>query len=195
MIAQKFSVKAARLMDMLPLPWRYIASWDCVGCGRCCRDYDVVLRFDEWVNIVRTYGVVFTEPRIDRLYMKRREDGTCVFLYKFFDRWLCGLQFTKPRACKLWPFKIYAEPKYGRPKEAVFSHGEDKFFVYVDPACEGISWGTPTQEYMHKTLPEFVEIGLGVRNEQRYSTSKIPYQPAYVRAKERQRFWRPPPLI
>ena len=173
---------------MIPVPWRYVKSWGCLACGRCCKGFDVVLGFNEWVNIVRAYGVGTTKPSINKIHIRKKSDGTCVFLYKFFDRWLCGLQDMKPRACKLWPFKIYKNPKYGRPHEALFTRWKKNFFIYVDPLCTGIRWGTPTWEFMHKTLPEFLEIGLGVHKKQHYSTSKIPYHPIYLRLRKKGSF-------
>jgi len=173
---------------MIPVPWKYVESWNCLACGRCCKGYDVALRFNEWVNIIRTYGAEFTEPRIDKLCLRKKYDGTCVFLYNFLDRWwLCGLQHMKPNACKLWPFKILGEPRYGRPQEASFTMREKTFFIYVDPQCMGIRWGAPTQEFTQKTLPEFVEIGLGLRERQKFSTSKMPYQPLYIKTEEENR--------
>lgn len=182
-------------MHMIPVPWRHVESWTCIACGRCCKGYDVSLRFNEWVNIVRNYGAGFTEPRIDRLCLRKKQDGTCIFLYSFLDRWLCGLQEMKPRACKLWPFKIYDKPKYGRPREAFYTRWGKKFFIYVDPFCMGLRWGDPTQEFTQKTLPEFVEIALGLREKQHYSTSDIPYRLTYLRAREKQKFRRPPPIV
>lgn len=182
-------------MPMIPIPWRHVASWSCLACGRCCRGFEVALRLDEWVKILGTYGAVVTEPRVDRLSLRKKPDGTCVFLYRFFDRWICGLQPMKPRACKLWPFKIHGKPKYGRPDEASFTRGEKRLFVYVDPLCPGIRWGAPTQSFMHNTLPEFVEIGLGLREKQQYSTSKISYTPLYMGVQGKRKLYRPPPLV
>jgi len=157
---------------MMPIPWRYIKSWNCLACGRCCKGFDVVLDFNEWINIVRSYDMGATKPGITKIYLNKKADGTCVFLYKFFNRWICGLQHMKPRACKLWPFRIYKNPKYGRPNEAQFTVWKKKFFIYVDPLCAGIKWGTPG-EFMLKTIREFLEIGLGVRKKQYYSTANI----------------------
>jgi Fe-S-cluster containining protein len=180
---------------MFPVPWRQVESWNCIACGRCCRGYDVALGLNEWVNITRTFGMGFIEPRIDRLLLKKKYDGTCVFLYGFFDRQLCGLQNMKPRACKIWPFKICGNPKYGQPHESSFTCWEKKFFIYVDPLCLGIRWGTPTPDFMHKTLPEFIEISLGLREKQQYSTSRMSYHPVYFTVRGEQKFRRPPPII
>ena len=158
---------------MIPIPWKHIKSWACITCGMCCTGFNVVLRFNEWLNIVRKFGVEATKPGIDKLYISKKVDGTCFFLYKLFDKCFCGLQHTKPRACKLWPFKIYRNPRYGNPHNAAYSYGEKKFFVYVDPFCLGVRPGTPSREFTHKTLPEFVEIGLGIREKQHHSTSKM----------------------
>jgi Fe-S-cluster containining protein len=164
---------------MMPIPWRYVESWNCIACGICCKGYQVVLGFNEWVNLVRTYGVGVTHPGIDKFYLGKKGDGTCLFLYKFFDTWLCGLQDTKPKACKLWPFKILSKPEFGRSNEAVYKYGNRNFFVYVDPSCIGMRWGKPTPEFTYRTLTELVEIATGLREKQYYSTSRISYRPQY----------------
>jgi hypothetical protein len=107
-------------------------------------------------------------------------DGTCIFLTKLGDTGVCGLQHMKPRACKIWPFKIFHRPSYGIPREALYRYWGRNFFVYVDPACMGFNWGKPTPEFKYRTLPEFIDVALGLREKQFHSTSKIPYQPPYA---------------
>jgi Fe-S-cluster containining protein len=170
---------------MIPIPWRYVGSWNCVACGMCCKGYRVVLGFNEWVGIIRKYGVGVTQPGLSRFYLGKKGDGTCIFLTKLYDTWLCGLQDMKPKACKLWPFKILSRPEFGRPNEASYKYKDRNFFVYVDPACTGIWWGKPTQEFAYRTMPELIEIALGLREKQYYSTSKILYRPQYFRVKGR----------
>lgn len=170
---------------MTAIPWRNVKSWFCLSCGRCCIGFKVALMFNEWINIVRTFGIETTKPGIDRFYLNKKVDGTCIFLYNFFNKWLCGLQHMKPTACKLWPFKIYRNPKYGRSNEARFTYGKNRLFIYADPLCPGTRWGTPTWEFITKTLPEFVEIGLRIREKQDYSTSKTSYFPIYLKNKRK----------
>ena len=79
----------------------------------------------------------------------------------------------KPIACKLWPFKILSRPKYGRANEAIFNYAGRRFYVYVDPFCPRIRWGKPSPELVYKVIPEFIEIALGRRVKQFYSTSRI----------------------
>jgi len=164
---------------MGPIPWRYVESWNCIACGKCCMGFEVILSFPEWVNIIRSYGVGVTEASINKFHLKRRSNGSCIFLCKYFDQWLCGLQQMKPTACKLWPFKILSRPEFGRPEEASYNYKNQRLYVYVDPLCIGIRWGNPDQLFIHKTMTELVEIALGLRAEQHYSTSKIPYRPIY----------------
>jgi len=156
-----------------PVPWRYVASWRCTACGMCCRKYNVVLNYQEWIKIVRRFGVEFTSCDLTRLYLKRKTDGSCVFLYRLGSQWLCGLQNMKPRACKLWPFKIYSKPKFGHSREALYEYGWRKLFIYVDSNCAGIRWGVPTQHFVQNVLPEFVKIALGNRVGQLFSTGKV----------------------
>jgi hypothetical protein len=91
----------------------------------------------------------------------------------------------KPVACKLWPFKILDRSRFGSPNEALYNYGDRRLFVYVDPWCRGIRWGNPTQGFMGKTMTELVEIALGMREKQYYSTSKMSYRPAFFGARVR----------
>ncbi len=171
---------------MNPVPWRHISSWNCRACGQCCRGYDVILKYPEWVKIIQTYGIGVTRPGIDRLYLGKRPDGSCIFLYKSFDRWLCALQDIKPKACKLWPFKIYSQPRYGRPEQASYEYMDREFFVYLDPHCKGLKFGrNPSNQLASKTIPEFMEIAWGLRDRQQYSTSRIPSYHNELRLKAR----------
>lgn len=164
---------------MLPVPWRYIESWNCLTCGTCCKGFQVVLDFPEWISIVKTYGVDFTQPGISRFYLKHKTDGTCAFLFNNYGNWLCSLQHMKPMACKLWPFKISDRPKYGRPGEAAYNLTSMRLFIYADPSCPGLRWGNPTLEFARTTLPEFIDLAIGTQKKQFYSTSSrlTPPQP------------------
>ncbi|MCW4016376.1 MAG: YkgJ family cysteine cluster protein [Candidatus Bathyarchaeota archaeon] len=163
---------------MIPVPWRKIKSWDCVECGMCCKDYHVVLNFGEWMNLVRNYGVESTIPTVSKLLLGKKRDGTCCFLNQLRGTHICGLQYMKPLACKIWPFKVFDSPKFGSSAEALFRYRDRDFFVYVDPACTGLHWGRPVSEFKHKILPEFVDVAVGLRKNQLYSTSKIQFRPS-----------------
>jgi len=159
---------------MPPIAWRYINDWQCIACGICCKEYDVALRFNEWLNIVRVYGIEATVPGLNKVYLKRRSDGSCIFLRRMGNFWICSLQdYLKPQACKLWPFKIYTRPRYGQEKQAVFPFNGRKFYVYVDPACIGIKWGNPSQRLIEKVIPEFIRIASGQPQPQQYSTANL----------------------
>jgi Fe-S-cluster containining protein len=160
---------------MKPIPWRHINSWNCTACGLCCRGYDVVLKYPEWVKIIQNYGIAVTRPGIDSFFLGKNGNGSCLFLYKFFDRWLCGLQHMKPKACKLWPFKVHSQPRYGRQNQASYEYRDREFFIYADPACPGLRFGrNPSNHLLSSIIPEFVEITLGLREKQFYSTSTVP---------------------
>ncbi|MEM2293564.1 MAG: YkgJ family cysteine cluster protein [Candidatus Bathyarchaeia archaeon] len=159
---------------MIFVPWSYVNSWRCNGCGLCCKEFEVVLTFNEWLNITKKYGVGVTRAGLNKLYLGKRADGSCVFLYPGSGgKWLCGLQHIKPLACKIWPFKVLNKPKYGHASEALFEHLGQNFYVYVDPFCSGIRWGKPSMELIYRTIPEFIEIALGIRENQVYSTMMI----------------------
>jgi Fe-S-cluster containining protein len=152
------------------VPWRQVAFWRCRSCGNCCRDYGVVLNFSEWLRIAQTFGSQTTIMALDKFFIKRFDDGTCSFLCRWGNNYLCGLQNMKPNACKVWPFKVLAEPQYGQAKEAAFDYAEKHLYIYVDTNCNGLRYGEPTWEFSNLTLKEFAAIALGTCNTQRDST-------------------------
>lgn len=155
------------------VPWRYVADWKCVQCGDCCRLYSVVLNFHEWLGIVKNFGAEHTASGLNKLFIRRRSDGSCAFLQNSPYASFCALQNMKPRACQIWPFKILMNPQYGMANEAVFPLGDNRVFVYVDPACHGVRYGLPTYEFSNFTLKEFVEIAAGLRVHQLKTTSNV----------------------
>ena len=169
---------------MKPIPWRYLNSWNCIACGICCKAYEVILKYPEWIKIIQTYGIGATRPGITNFYLEKSANGTCIFLYKFFDMWLCGLQHMKPIACKLWPFKVYTHPRYGRPPQASYEYRDREFFVYADPGCLGLRFGNPSNHLVSNIIPEIVEIALEVREKQVYSTSGVLSEYSRFRARK-----------
>ncbi|UCH31374.1 MAG: YkgJ family cysteine cluster protein [Candidatus Bathyarchaeota archaeon] len=158
---------------MRVVPWSQIKSWHCIACGKCCKHYDVVLKFPEWLNIVKTFGINFTSPSISKFFLRRRTDGSCIFLYETRSRSFCSLQEHKPQACKLWPFKISDTPKFGNQYKATYFYRNRRLFVYVDSACHGLRFGEPSKEFSYSVLPEFVEIALGLQRRQ-FKTTALP---------------------
>jgi len=167
------ALKRRWMFRWFPLPWSRVKSWECLACGECCKEFDILLGPDEHANIVKIYGEDVTRRVVNKFYLKRRSNGTCLFLYKHNRIWLCKLQHMKPRACKLYPFEVYHSPKFGNSTEAIYRYGDKEFFVYVYPMCMGLRWGKPTPEYAQKTIPEFIEIAEGLQQEQKYSTAKL----------------------
>lgn len=157
---------------MTPIPWRNVKSWSCIECGNCCKEYHVVLNFSEWINIVKTYGIETTIPSINKLLLGKKSDGSCYFLTYNGNHHLCGLQYTKPLACKIWPFKIFDIPKFGTANNALYRYRNRNFYIYVDPSCTGLRWGKPTPEFKYNTLPEFIDVAVGFQRKQFHSTSK-----------------------
>lgn len=166
---------------MMPMPWRYVENWNCSACGVCCKGFEVVLEFPEWLNIVKTYGADYTVPGLSHLHLQHKSDGSCIFLDNYYGCWACQLQHMKPMACKLWPFKISDKPRYGRPRDAEYPLSSMKLYVYVDPQCVGLRWGTPSLEFTSFTLPEFVDLALGQRRKQHYTTARLFNQQAWRR--------------
>jgi uncharacterized protein len=153
-------------LDMQFVPWRNVADWHCKACGYCCKLYSVVLGFPEWLKITQTFGAQSTVSDMQRFYIKRVSDGSCAFLCNNSLNYSCGLQDMKPEACKLWPFKVLSEPKYGQEKQAVFDYGKARLYVYADAMCNGLSYGAPNWDFEHVKVKEFAELALGVRQVQ-----------------------------
>jgi Fe-S-cluster containining protein len=162
-------------MGMLFVPWQYIYDWKCNACGQCCQAYSVVINFPEWFRIVKNYGVDKTVTGLNKLYIKRKSDGSCAFLQNLSRTCLCGLQYMKPKACKLWPFKILSRPEYGYANEAVYRYGEGKLFIYAESTCSGLIYGKPSWKFANETLGEFIEIALGFRIQQYKTTANISF--------------------
>jgi Fe-S-cluster containining protein len=121
--------------------------------------------------IVKNYGIDHTTSDLNKLYIRRRNDGMCSFLGTNPFTSACALQRAKPRACQLWPFKVLMKPQYGYAREAEFPIGDQRVFVYADSMCCGLSFGTPTLEFATRTIKEFVEIAAGLRSFQQKSTA------------------------
>jgi Fe-S-cluster containining protein len=153
------------------IPWQNVADWHCKGCGYCCKLYSVVLGFPEWLNLTKTFGSQTTIAGLDRFYIKRASDGTCAFLCNNSRNYFCALQRMKPEACKLWPFKVLSEPKYGDSSQAAFDYMGNRLYVYADTMCNGLRYGTPSWDFGYKTLREFAELALGIRRIQ-YKTTR-----------------------
>jgi Fe-S-cluster containining protein len=163
------------------IPWRRIADWRCLSCGDCCKLYSVVINFHEWLRIVKNYGVEHTASGLDKLFLSRRNDGSCAFLGWNGGAYLCQLQHMKPRACQLWPFKVLSKPEFGYSNEALYSYGENRVYVYADPMCNGLRFGQPSLEFCRFTLREFVELAAGIRNRQIKTTSSLRFNMPYFR--------------
>lgn len=162
---------------MRVVPWSHIKSWRCLSCGDCCTSSLVPLTPKEWVRIVQRFGYDCTETGLSGFYLKRTVENRCIFQYQFMGMYLCAIQDIKPKACKLWPFKVYDYPKYGLADEALYKYGGENIYIYVDTKCRGIVYGKPSNHFVKKVLPEFVEIAFNERDEQVYSTANLPIRP------------------
>ena len=154
------------------IPWSEVSSWSCKACGQCCVGYRVPLKMDEYVRVANRYGHGVVEFGLGKVYLKQGIGDRCIFQHPSQGRWVCALQAIKPLACKLYPFRVYSQPVYKRGDISAYrSHGRT-FHVYLDPNCPGIVVGKPRERFLHHILPEVVEIGMGMRWKQKYSTSK-----------------------
>jgi Fe-S-cluster containining protein len=155
------------------VPWKNVADWHCKGCGYCCKLYKVLLGFPEYLQLTKTFGAETTIADLNHFYIKRWSDGSCAFLCSSNRNYYCGLQNIKPNACKIWPFKVLAYPKYGEPKQAAYQYMGHTLYVYADNMCSGLRLGNPTWEFQHVTVREFAELALGIRDVQHTSTRAL----------------------
>ena len=92
------------------LKWQ---KYSCHGCGVCCRDFTVQLRDEDLEKLDRQgWEEILGEPVVadfrGRSYLRRREDGSCVFLK---EDGLCRIHAdhgfaAKPIACQVFPFNL-----------------------------------------------------------------------------------------
>jgi len=134
------------------------------------------LGFPEWLQLTKTFGSETTVTGLNRFYIKRCSDGSCAFLCSHNHNYFCSVQNMKPNACKIWPFKVLAEPKYGEPKQASYQYMGQTLYVYVDTMCNGLRFGVPTWEFQYTTIKEFTELALGVRDVQNKTTRSINFR-------------------
>ncbi len=128
------------------------------------------------MQITNRFGFGMAVPGLNEFYLKKNPDGRCVFQYKLpGSHWLCEIQHMKPRVCMLWPFMIKTKPKFGREKEAKYAINGKTYYVYINPECNGIIWGSPSNELIQKIMPEFVQLAAGTVKKQLYSTSHSPF--------------------
>ena len=157
------------------IPWGHVEFWRCYGCGYiCCGSSVVPLTTSEWVKIVQNFGAEATESDGRGLYLGKQMGNRCVFQYNYLGKQLCAIQYMKPRSCKIWPFKIYNRPKRGNAEMATFNYHGERVYIYLDTHCLGIKIGKPNKYFREAIIPEFLDIFLGHRERQAYSTFELP---------------------
>lgn len=134
--------------------------------------FRVPLKMNEFVKVANLYGTDKLVYGVGKAYLKNHSNGRCVFQTPSMGRWICKLQGMKPVACKLFPFRIQKEPIYKRGDNSHINYGGKTYHLYLDPICQGIQIGRPTQHFVKKVVPEILRIGMGVAQKQRYTTSK-----------------------
>ena len=159
------------------IPWSQMESWSCVRCSACCRHTTVQLTTQEWLRLTQLYGFGIVGHDISGFYLRKTINDQCPLLYRSINGWACGLQHSKPLACKLWPFRICGTPRFGKGNEAYFNYKNREFYIYAYPQCPGIVWGKSSKLFTYMILPEFLNIRLGLQKEQHHSTSKLSFSP------------------
>jgi Fe-S-cluster containining protein len=155
------------------VPWRRVSDWRCLACGECCKHFEIPLRAEEYARIIGIYGLDVVRMSLGRAYLKKIRDSRCIFQSVSLDRWLCGLQKDKPLVCKLWPFAILENPKYGKNGESIYHYQEKKFYVYVHLYCRGLLLGKPLPHLRNKVIPEAVRLSLCLEESQKHTISNL----------------------
>ena len=137
----------------MKVPWRYVSSWYCTACGKCCREYKVRISFYEYLKLKHTG---FVEEKVGRYYIKKI-NNRCPFQIGN----LCSLQGeSKPLACKLYPFVVL---KKGDEK-ALYEYKNEEFYVYVELGCPNLKLSSKELENIEYLVKEAVELFLGKKN-------------------------------
>lgn len=127
-------------------------KYSCHGCGDCCRDFTVQLRkrdiqkleSQDWVGKI---GEAVTQEFRGQTYLKRREDGSCIFLR---DDGLCRVHAEygfseKPVACQVFPFNL--------------APGENSLRVGVNFLCRSVQQNVGAELRDHrKDLRRFADV-------------------------------------
>lgn len=158
--------------DKALIPWRDVASWGCRACGNCCVGYRVPLKMDEFVKVGSSCGQGVFEYGMGKVYLRNGPDRRCVLQRPLMDRWICMIQGMKPTACRLFPFRIQHKPVYSRGDNSAYRLGDKIYYIYLDPDCQGIIPGQPTERFAKQVLPEIIRSGFGVAQKQKFTTSK-----------------------
>lgn len=153
------------------VPWSKIKDWFCTTCAECCKEFIVPLRTYETTLLSNIFGFSCMELRVGTTYLKRRLDGRCIFQVERNGKMVCGIQPLKPLACKMWPFAVFETPQYEHRNQAYFEFRGEIFYVYVNPCCRGLIYGSPSFRFINSVIPEFIELRLGLRKHQLRSTS------------------------
>nr|WP_295785258.1 YkgJ family cysteine cluster protein [Rhodoferax sp.] len=77
-------------------------SYDCGGCGSCCRDKLIQVNPYEVALLAAQLGLTTTEcitQHLDGIYLRRKPDGRCTF----FNEQGCSVHPARPLVCRLYP--------------------------------------------------------------------------------------------
>ena len=127
-------------------------KYSCHGCGDCCRDFTVQLRKRDIQKLesqgwAAKIGEEVTQGFRGQTYLKRRDDGSCIFLR---EDGLCRIHAEhgfseKPVACQVFPFNL--------------APGESSLRVGLNFLCRSVQQNVGAELHDHrKDLRRFADI-------------------------------------
>jgi len=143
------------------LPWSNFLRWECQRCGFCCEVLQIKLLKEEEKKLREKYGDVVTyidgEP-----FLKRKSDGTCIFLERKDNVAVCTIYEDRPLACRIYPFYLrrWRDAKKSElfkevsKESVVFKYRGRKFVVLVSNFCLGLGKGPPIEYGIQSALRE-----------------------------------------
>jgi len=157
------------------ISWKKVKSWKCITCGECCNCFNIPLKSIEYARMIKIFGneiLDFNKYPVKR-FLKRRENGRCIFQYYLAGKWICKIQQIKPIVCKIFPFSI----SKSNNKKALYIYKGNPYNINLKRSCKGIKLGKPSNEFIYKILPKAIELSLNPEKSHHTLTSHLLLDP------------------
>lgn len=140
------------------ISWKKVKLWECIACGECCNCFNIPLKSIEYARMIKIFGneIIDLNKNPVKIFLKRRENGRCIFQYYLYGKWICAIQQIKPIVCKIFPFSIFKSTN----RKALYKYKGNLYKIYLEKSCKGIKLGKPSNEFIYKILPKAIELSL-----------------------------------